>query len=135
MKRAKIDLTTPAGTFTTEDGRSMYKFNVTFDDNVDGLVFSTSKTPWWMGYTRPVYYEMTGVTNNTNHIRIRRQMTPVVTPGTGPNSGDRWRTCLDWAVSIMQPPAEHPQPTYFAELEATAIQLEMVWSRLEKTTL
>lgn len=134
MKRSKIDIVTPAGTFTTPDGRSMHKFNVTFDDNVDGLAFSTTKTPWWLTYKGGVYYETTGVVNNVNHVRIRRQLSPVVTPGTGTNPMDRWRLCLEWALSIVPQPHEHVQPQYFSELEAVAIQLEMVWNRLDKTT-
>lgn len=137
MMRSGIDIAEAAGTYTTPDGRKLYKFAVTMNDGTDGLAFAETKQPWWLAYPGAVFYEVANVVAGRNHFKIRRENIQPRTPGRRPNRNN-WEWALATAAIIVPKPDVHsmqsPPAQYFADLETMARQLDLTLERLKQTT-
>jgi len=132
MTRSAIDLVSKNGTFTTPDGVTMHKWNVTLKDGTDGLAFAQTTTPWWLDKTLFVYYEITKVQGKTKHIAFRRLNGPVQTPGVD-MAKSKWPWAIMAAIQVVGPYEMDMGPAYFDTIETTAMQLAETLDRLQKT--
>lgn len=134
MIRSQIDVADPAGKYTTPDGRTLYKFQVTTKDGTDGLAFAEVKRPWWLTDPGAIYYEITKVVNGTNHIRIRRTDGEIRRPGQMAGNRVKWEWALALAAQVVPRPIGPASAAYYGELETTARQLHLTLDRLKQTT-
>jgi len=142
MQQSKIEFITPKGTFRGNDGGTMWRHHITFENGVDGLAFTPKSTPWFH-VGQMVWFRITGHNNGHDHLQLRRNK-----PGTKQFIGlpkmattpgvrlvdevrtDRWQWAIQTAV-IAKNYCGGKMSEYIADVEQHAIQLEMLLERLE----
>lgn len=142
MQQSKIEFITPKGKFRSNDGNTLHRHHVTFENGVDGIAFSPQSKPWFH-VGQSVWFRITGHNNGNDHLQLRRTkpgtkqfvgMPPAATtPGLRPCDEvrtERWQWAIQTAA-LVQPFAGGTMSNYVADLEQHAIQLEMLLERLE----